>query len=512
MPLLMGVAPMAEVQAMRRVPEMRLGRESALTFGGIVTNAGIAFLVTWLIARGLGAGATGSFFLLTSVFMISTSVIGLGADTGLVRALSRARATDHPEQLRPTVRIALLPVIIVGALLSIALLVASGPITAWLALGEDGVTTIRLLALALLPAALSGILLAGSRGLGRVSTYTLVQNLFIPICRLVLVALAIFLLGTTWSVVWGWAVPLFLAAMIAALALARQLNTEAGRSNSVPRAERAVLSRRFWAFTLPRGGSVILERALDWADVLLVIALLGPHAGGVYGVVTRIVQAGNMLEAALRIVLGPRLSAAIAREDHRGAKLLYQQVTQLLILGSWPFYLTVAMFADILLGLFGTDFVAGTAALVVLASAMALKNTAGALQTVLLMAGHSTWQLRNKGIQLLVLIALALLMMPLWGLTGAALAFAMSIVVDTVLAGLQVHRRLGIGTPLRAAVTAAALPGLVILGGSTLVRLLAADASPLIILTAVAAILSLYGFCVHRVLTKGVLLHDRHAK
>src|SRR5699024_5932624 len=89
---------------------------------------------------------------------------------------------------------------------------------------------------------------------------------------------------------------------------------------------------RCWSFSLPRGVTIILERALDWADVLLVIALLGPGPGGVYGVVTRIVQAGNMLEAALRIVLGPRISAAIARDDYARAEQLYRQATQLLIL------------------------------------------------------------------------------------------------------------------------------------------------------------------------------------
>lgn len=499
---------MVDIQAPRRAPEMRLGRESALTFSGIVVNAGIAFVVTWLIARGLGASATGMFFLLTSLFMISTSVIGLGADTGLVRALSRARAVDELSHLRPTVRTALLPVVGVGVTLSAVLFVAAEPIASRLAPGADAAPTFRLLALALLPAALTGILLAGSRGLGRIRTYTVVQNLFIPTCRLALVAGAIALLGTTWSVVWAWAVPLFLAATIAATMLSRQLRAQGDLAEPIPRVERTVLSRRFWAFSLPRGGAVILERALDWADVLLVIALLGPRAGGVYGVVTRIVQAGNMLEAALRIVLGPRFSTAIAKEDHASAQRLYRQVTQLLILSSWPFYLAVAMFADVLLRLFGEEFVPGAAALVVLAIAMALKNTAGALQTVLLMAGRSTWQLRNKAIQLVVLLIMAGVLVPTWGLTGAALAFALGIVVDTLLAGHQVHRGLGMSTPLRAVVTASILPAVVILGGSLLVRLLTADAGTLAQLSGLAVVLLGYGVAVLWARKKGALLHD----
>ncbi len=139
---------MVEVTARRRAPEMRLGRESALTFSGIVVNAGIAFVVTWLIARGLGAGATGAFFLLTSLFMISTSVIGLGSDTGLVRSLSRSRATDRMGELGPTVAIAMRPVILLGLILTAMLVVAADPIADRLVPGTDGASTLRLLALA----------------------------------------------------------------------------------------------------------------------------------------------------------------------------------------------------------------------------------------------------------------------------------------------------------------------------------------------------------------------------
>lgn len=501
---------MVEVTARRRAPEMRLGRESALTFSGIVVNAGIAFVVTWLIARGLGAGATGAFFLLTSLFMISTSVIGLGSDTGLVRSLSRSRATDRMGELGPTVAIAMRPVILLGLILTAMLVVAADPIADRLVPGTDGASTLRLLALALVPATSTGILLAGSRGLGHIRTYTVVQNLVVPISRLALVAAAIAVLGTTWSVVWAWAIPLFLASAIAALALRRQLRAAAGAGAALPTAERDELARGFWSFSLPRGGAVILERGLDWADVLLVIALMGPSAGGVYGVVTRIVQAGNMLEAALRIVLGPRLSSAIAKEDLAGADALYRKVTQLLILGSWPFYLSVAVFADVLLGLFGSEFVPGAPALVVLATAMALKNTAGALQTVLLMAGRSTWQLRNKAIQLAVLLSLAGVLVPVWGLNGAAIAFAVGVAVDTLLAARQVHRLLGFSAPLRSIARAAVLPVLVVVGGSIAIRLLLPGAGALVQLTGLALALLVYGIAVRISFSKGLLSHDRH--
>lgn len=482
---------------------MRLGRESLLTFSGIVVNAGLAFVVTWLIGRGLGASATGEFFLLTSWFMIATSVVGMGADTGLVRALSRQRALGDDDHVRPTLRAALVPVVATGALLSAAILLAAPLLAEGLGLDAAGVDTLRVLAIALVPASLVGVLLGGSRGLGRIATYTIIQNLLIPVLRLVAVAAVVLWVGSAWAAVWAWAIPLLLAAVAAALALRRQVRSVASEPSSGNAVDIREQRRAFWAFSLPRGGAVILERALDWADVLLVIALLGPAAGGVYGVVTRIVQAGSMLEAAMRIVLGPRLSAAIAQGKHDEAQGLFRRVTSLLIVSSWPFYIAIAVFAKDLLGLFGEEFVVGSTALVILAVAIGLRNTGGALQTVLLMAGRSTAQLGNKTVQLVVLLLMTIVLVPIWGLAGAAIAYATGVMVDTLLAGFQVSRSLGFRASAREVLRAAVLPTVVVLGGALAVSSALWDAPSFWRLTGLIAILAAYAAVLLLVMRRG---------
>ena len=478
--------------------QIGLGRESALTFAGIVVNAGLAFVITWLIGKGLGAAATGSFFQLTSLFMIAVAVVGLGADTGLVRSLSGQLAVGERAALRPTVRVAVVPVVAVGLLLSAAVWLGAGPITQLLGMGRDAQSTIRILALALLPGTLVGVLLGGSRGLGRIATYTLIQNLFIPITRLVAVAAAVLILRSVWATVWAWSLPLVLAAVLAALALHRHLRAAVSEPGddadaALDKPETRALARAFWNFSLPRGAAVVLERALDWTDVLLVIALLGPAAGGVYGVVTRIVQAGNMLEAAMRIVMGPRVAAAIARGDRPGASALFNRVTELLILTSWPFYIVVAVFATDLLNLFGSEFVGGAPALATMAAAMAVRNGGGALQTVLLMTGKSTIQMWNKAIQLAILIALSLVFIPTLGILGAAVAYSVGVLADTLIAAWFVNRELEIRSNLRLATKAALLPLAVVLGGSLIVYYATASAGSLARLGGLAVVLAAYG-------------------
>lgn len=490
---------------------MRLGRESSLTFAGIATNAGLAFVITWLIGNSLGASATGSFFQLTSLFMIATSVVGLGADTGLVRALSRQTALQQSDRLKATVKVAVVPIVCLGLTLSLVLWFAAPWLVVALGLEPDQAATLRVLALALTPGALVGVLLGGSRGLGRISTYTVVQNLLIPITRLVAVWAVVAVVGTVAATVWAWSLPLVAAALVAALLLRHQLQSAAGVDQAQDHVEQAEdhtaaetgLAREFWSFSLPRGGAVVLERVLDWLDVLIVIAMLGPAAGGVYGVVTRIVQAGGMLEAAMRIVMGPRLSAAAAREHHDEARHLFLRVTQLLVLTSWPFYIAVAIYGGDVLGLFGPDFEPGWRALVILAVAMALKNTAGALQTVLLMLGQSTVQLRNKAVQVLVVAALTPPFVLWWGIEGAATAFALSIVVDTVRAAIQVRRTAGYGNDV-AGVLAAAVPATgVVLGVGGTAGALLGDADLIVRIAALAVVLAGYGALVLFMLRKG---------
>lgn len=473
-----------------------------LTFVGIVTNSGLAFLTTWVVARQLGAAATGDFFLFTSIFTIAVGVIGLGADTGAVRMLSGAMATGRTDDVRPTLRVALVPVTVVAVGSAVLALVLAGPIASVLGGTDHGASTVRVLAVALAPGALLTVVLGASRGLGHVLTYTAVQNLSVPIMRLVAVASVVYASSRVELVVWAWALPVVLAAAVGGALLQhqlRQVSVSAAPSEEGTRELRA----RFWRFALPRGAAIVMERLLDWADVLVVVALEGPAAGGVYGVVTRIVVAGTMLEGALRIVMGPRLSAAAAVGDRAGVNRMFQRVTVALILVSWPYYIVVAVYAKDLLNLFGSQFTEGQAALVILAVAMALRNTMGALQTVLLMTGRSTWQLVNKIVQVSVLVVGAVVLVPAFGIAGAALAYALGVFVDTALATYQVTVGLRVRSDMRSMVRAAMYPTCGVLMTSLLLSWILSQSPTYTRLGAVGGVLVVYSGWIGVLLRRG---------
>src|SRR4051794_19972934 len=81
--------------------------------GGIVAAAG-GFWLTVVVARGLGPTQAGVFFVSIGIFMILSNTLELGADTGLVRAIPRLRTLGRTTDVRRTLLIAGVPVLVAG--------------------------------------------------------------------------------------------------------------------------------------------------------------------------------------------------------------------------------------------------------------------------------------------------------------------------------------------------------------------------------------------------------------
>ena len=113
-----------------------LARGGALNLAGaIVSAAGSAGLMV-VLGRGFGATAAGEFLEAVAIFNILIVIGLLGADTGLVRTMSRLRGTGKEERIGVVLLVGLVPVAVVSGLVALILwvnadgiadLVSSGP-------------------------------------------------------------------------------------------------------------------------------------------------------------------------------------------------------------------------------------------------------------------------------------------------------------------------------------------------------------------------------------------------
>lgn len=433
----------------------------------------------------------GGFFELIAIFTILSNTFELGADTGLMRWISRARALGSLSDLRWIITIALVPILIIGCVAAIAMWVLA-PELARVFLHEmspgTGAADIRIVAPLVPLAALSACIIDGARGFGRMWP-AVIEGLGKPTTRITLVFAALILGWGLRGVVAAWGLPVILGLVAALVIFARIFGKEAPvgatatasaehpaqghrlleGARDVPAAAEAAarrrqgrryqgahrgepflavgrlrnLSREFWGFTAPRALQGTFQIVVLWLDILLVGAILSRYAAGVYGAVSKIALIGTFALEGNRLAIGPQLSALLARREYDRAAELYQTATRWLMLASWPLYIVFAVFPAVVLGIFGSRYTTGSAALVVLSLAMLINLGTGNVTVVLLMGGKSSWSAINAGVALAINIALNLVLLPHIGILGAAIAWAASIVVDNVAAILEIRWVLG---------------------------------------------------------------------
>jgi len=397
--------------------------------GGAANLAGAAFAglagfgVTWLAARALGPAQAGGFFAATAAFTLAGTVAKLGTPTGLVYFLARLRARDaSATALRQCVRTGVVPVAAASVVAAAVLWFAAAPAYA---------TQSRVLAVFLPVAVLCDTLLAATRGWRRMRPTVMLDKLLRPALQLVLLGLlALSAVRAPAAYPLAWALPYVPAAALAGIALRRLVPAAAGRGD--------FRAGAFWRFTGPRALASVAQLAVGRVDVLLLAALAGLRAAALYAVASRFLVFGQMVNQALLLAVQPRLAELLGTKDRAGASTLYRTATAWLILAVWPVYLGTAVFASVYLGLFGSGYRAGAAVVVVLAAAMLVATGCGTVDTVLAMAGRTSWNLANVLLALTVNVTVDLALIPHLGPLGAAVGLAAATLTNNLVPLAQI--------------------------------------------------------------------------
>jgi O-antigen/teichoic acid export membrane protein len=413
----------------------RVARSSSANLAGAGVMAFASFGLAIVVARGLDKEAAGVFFSVTSLFLLANAVGALGTGTGLVYFLSRCRALGTHDLVRVYLRSAAWPVLATAVLLAATMLVLAPQVASVTNPDQvDQATSyLRVLAIFIPFAAMENIALAATRGMGTMRPNATVEQFGRPLTQLLLVT-AVVALPATGLLGWAWACA-YAPAAVAAWIWWRRLHSRlhvAGPESAEGRA------REFWRFTGPRSLASIAQLAMQRFDIVLVGALAGATEAAIYAVGTRFIVAGQMGRNAISLAIQPPLAKALSRNEHASAKHLCQISTAWLMAIVWPMFLVFVVFGDTLLGVFGGGYDDGLLVLQLLSLAMLLASLCGDVDSVLLMAGKTSWSLANTLLALGVQIGLDLWLIPGHGAAGAAIGWAAGIATKNLVALAQV--------------------------------------------------------------------------
>ncbi len=427
-----------------------LARGGSLNLVGAASAGLLQFALVVVVTNGFPQREAGLFFAATATFLILNALAQGGAGAGVMRWVPAYLVTGRRADVPTCLRVALASAVVGSVLLATVVWIAAPQLAVVMSRGDDPagmVLLLRVLALLLPVAAAYEVMLAGTRAHGTMRPTVLIDNIgrmgAQPLAVLVVPALGAGLVALALA----WSAPYLLATAAAAWALrgaSRRRSAQPPAPGDAPARPWLTVAIELWRYTSVRTVARICQSALQRSDIILVAALRSPAEAAIYTAATRLAVIGQLGGQAMARVLQPTLSRLLALGERDRTESVFQTSTVWCVALTWPVFLSSAALAPVLLPLFGEGYVAGTAALVILCSAMLVATAAGPVDVALVMGGRSTLQLLNIVVALIVNVALNVLLIPRFGITGAAVAWGAAILTTNLMALAQVHRHLGL--------------------------------------------------------------------
>ncbi|MBX3237148.1 MAG: flippase [Nitrospiraceae bacterium] len=412
---------------------------SAVLLASLFGN-GLNYLFGVFLARTLGAEQFGLYALGLTFFSTLVLVVPMGTETGTVRFISERRERHELAGVEDIVLQAIAVTVLASVLVAICL-AGLAPLISERLYAKPGLTNVlALFAWAIPLSAVTAVLLAVLQAHQTLRPLIAVRYVWEPVGKFLLAATLL------WA---GWGLAGVLGAIVLTLSTSLVLAFYFLRK-SVPNLVRRGGRRgflgtgAFLAYCLPLAVAALFGVVTPRTDIFMLGSWATAQEIGMYQAAFQTASALALILGALEASLTPFFGQMHARGDIDGLRHLYQTASKLVLMCTMPLFVVLAVFNREMLSLFGPEFAAGGFVLSILAAGQLLSSAGGSPNNLLLMAGHSRLVMWNTVGMGLFSIGVFALLIPFWGLRGAAIGAAISQVAGVALRIAQVWRLHGI--------------------------------------------------------------------
>jgi O-antigen/teichoic acid export membrane protein len=192
------------------------------------------------------------------------------------------------------------------------------------------------------------------------------------------------------------------------------------------------------------GMQILLKRT----DIIMIGAILGSDDAGIYSAASRISNFVVFALLAINAILAPMISELY----HTGRG---RELQRIIILASWAIFVFTLVVSTILavsgkfmLSLFGSDFTIAFVPLLILLTGQVVNALAGSVGLIMTMTSHQNQAGAIIAVSTAANITLNALLIPLFGLAGAAISTAFTMALWNIAMLTFVRRRIGINSTI----------------------------------------------------------------
>ena len=402
---------------------------SALVFkiGGILT----IYFFHFILAKKIGAEANGifsTFFTILSIFVVFTV---LGMDTFLLKKIAQFNSKKKWAELKEVYKKALTLVLFISVLIATILyfLYSLG----FLGFYEHN-SLFPYIVLVLLPFSVLHINAESFRAVKNIKLFSFFKNFSIY----GLASIALFFVNDTSSKlgVNAFIISVIILALLSFILWRKHLDKK--ESVLQEKASFSIIIKT--SFPMFLSGSLFL--LMSWVDILMLGHFNSQTDVGVYTITLKLAALCTPILFAANTILGPKISELYHNNQIQKLVKTVQNTARYTFVLSVPIFGVILLFPDYLLELFGSEFnnKLATETLIILSVGQMTNVFFGAVIYILDMTGKQTISRNILLFTAFINIALNWYLIPIYGIKGAAIATAISILFWNIIGIIYVKK------------------------------------------------------------------------
>lgn len=416
----------------------KVAKGTGIVFIGTIISMLLGFIGIVLITRYFTQSEYGTFSLALVLLNIFVLISSLGIQGGSPRYIAFFRGKKDTRKVQSVIYSSIKIVLIASILCSLFAFFTADTISSKVFHIPELATPLKIFAIAIPFLVLIDIFTSLFRGFGRADVKVYFQDILRSILFISFLAIVIFLNLSFCSLLYAYFASFAITFVVFVVYCVKKppIPPKRGRNSDTN-----PIGKELLFFSLPLLFMNVLNMIWQWADTLMLGYFKTADIVGLYNVTLHISRFLSFFLSSVVFIYLPIATSLYSRNLIEELKRTYAVLTKWIFIAAFPVFLILFLFPEAVLNiLFGPRYVPASTALQILAFGVFIGTITGPNGATLVTIGKTKLILMDSLASTITNIFLNVLLIPKFGIVGAAYASAVSVILMTLLVSLQIYQ------------------------------------------------------------------------
>lgn len=412
-----------------------LSSKSVLVFIGNIIGQFIGFISVIIFARLLGSEIYGFYVYMVSFLSFFVILPNLGMNKGLISFLSRSTLTI--EEKKSILTFSLL----VSSFISIFVIVVSiifREVIATHLLSDSAYISLFLIMLpSIILTSINGLLLGALRAIRKIKEIIIMSNIVRHFIMIIVTVIFVLLNQRNYLAI---VVGFYLSTLLTSTYYFIKLK----KYNLIGKLKSKYDNKKILFFSIPLLFSGIVSIIMQNIDKYMIGYLVGVSEVAIYKIALQFGTVSIIALNSVNTIFAPMISTLYHDDKIHDLKNLYSLTTKWITIINLMIFGMIVVFSKDIMNIAGKEFIYGGAALIIISLGQIINSSVGSVANINVMTGKPRYDLISGLISMAINIILNYLLIPNYGINGAAFATAVSLGIKNIINFILMYKRLKI--------------------------------------------------------------------